>query len=230
MQNAESPEQAQDGGKVSEIPAIERLQHTVKVLRSGGDTGSEGFSEPHFQLSSQAGIIATTPASAIFYGGNTCCMTAGNDINFAAQGNYNHLVTKGVSLFTYGKADSADKPIQETGIRLHAASGKVSVQSQGDATRLIADKTVTVASVTKSVNIQALEHVLLTALGAFIKLEGGNIELCAPGKIEFKAGMKEFTGPKAADEPPAESPKSSVKGCAQATADASGSQAGAQRL
>jgi len=98
------------------------------------------------------------------------------------------------------------------------------------ATRITADKSITVVSVTKSVSVKAKEHVLLTALGAFIKMEGGNIELCAPGKIEFKAGMKELAGPKSADAPPEQAPVTETKGCAQVTRDASGTQAGAQRL
>jgi len=40
--------------------------------------------------------------------------------------------------------------------------------------------------------------VLLTAQGAYLKLEGGNIELGAPGVIEFKGAMRELKGPVAA--------------------------------
>jgi len=66
-------------------------------------------------------------------------------------------------------------------------------------TKLIADKTVTMASVTKGVAIAAPnKHVLLTAQGAYLKLEGGNIEIHGPGKIEFKATMKELAGPRSA--------------------------------
>lgn len=36
---------------------------------------------------------------------------------------------------------------------------------------------------------------MLTAQGAFLKLEGGNIMIHGPGKITFKASMKELTGP-----------------------------------
>jgi type VI secretion system secreted protein VgrG len=32
-------------------------------------------------------------------------------------------------------------------------------------------------------------------MGAFLKLEGGNIMLHGPGKVEFKASMKELAGP-----------------------------------
>jgi uncharacterized protein (DUF2345 family) len=55
------------------------------------------------------------------------------------------------------------------------------------------------ASVTKTVAISASQkHVLLTAQGAHIKLEGGNIEVHAPGKVNFKASKKELAGPQSA--------------------------------
>jgi type VI secretion system secreted protein VgrG len=114
------------------------------------------------------------------------------------EGNSFQTVKSGISLFTYGKASSADKPNQEAGIRLHAASGKVSSQSQSDETRITADKAITVASVTKAVSVAAKEHVLMTAQGAYLKLEGGNIMLHGPGTIEFKASMKELAGPDSA--------------------------------
>jgi type VI secretion system secreted protein VgrG len=38
--------------------------------------------------------------------------------------------------------------------------------------------------------------VLLTAQGAYIKMSGGNIDIHAPGRVDFKAGVKSFTGPK----------------------------------
>ncbi|CDG82652.1 rhs element Vgr domain protein [Janthinobacterium agaricidamnosum NBRC 102515 = DSM 9628] len=36
---------------------------------------------------------------------------------------------------------------------------------------------------------------LLTAQGAYLKLEGGNIEIHGPGKMEFKSSMRDLTGP-----------------------------------
>jgi type VI secretion system secreted protein VgrG len=147
------------------------------------------------QLSSPSGIVAVTPADAVLAAGSTTSISAGQDINFAAQRNSFRSVVAGISLFTYGKASNGSKPNQETGIRLHAASGKVSSQSQGGETRLTADKSITVASVAKSVRGAAKQHVLLTAQGACLKLEGGNIMLHAPGKVEFKASMKELAGP-----------------------------------
>ncbi len=175
------------------------MVNSVEVLKGtdgcGGQAPVTAYTAAQLQLSSPAGIAATTPANAILAAGNTGSVTAGQDINFAAQGNSYYLVKAGVSLFTYGKAGNKDKPNQETGIKLHAATGKVSSQSQSDKTSITADKAVTVASVTQSVNIAAKEHLLMTAQGAYLKLEGGNIMIHGPGKMDFKASMKELAGP-----------------------------------
>ena len=183
-----------------DLPAIAQLAHTVDVLNGlAGDESGRGqataYQEPHLQLSSPKGIVAATPASAVFSAGFTSNISAGQDVNFAVQGAWHHVTASGISLFTYGKASNGSKPNQETGIKLHASSGKVSCQSQSDATRITADKAITVASVTKTVSASAKTHLLMTAQGAMLRLEGGNIMLHAPGKVEFKAGKKELGGP-----------------------------------
>lgn len=188
------------GSGPDELPAIAQLAHSAGVLDGvDGDEAGRGqaaaYREPHLQLSSPKGIVAVTPASAVFSAGFTSNIGAGQDINFAAQGAWHHVTASGISLFTYGKASKASKPNQETGIKLHAASGKLSSQSQSDATRMTADKAITVASVTKTVTASAKTHLLMTAQGAMLKLEGGDIMLHAPGKVEFKAGKKELGGP-----------------------------------
>jgi type VI secretion system secreted protein VgrG len=186
-------------GKPEKLNAIAQQAHSGAVIgktESGaGQDKVAAYGEPHLQLSSPAGIAATTAADAIISAGNTSSIVAGQAINFASQGGAFHTVKAGISLFTFGKASNKEKPNQETGIKLHAASGKVSSQSQSDETRITADKLVTVASITKSVTIAAKQHVQLTAQGAYLKIEGGNIMLHGPGKIEFKASIKELSGP-----------------------------------
>lgn len=197
--NASMKEKGEPEPEPGNLAAISATAQSIAILKSveagGGTAKVTAYAEPHLQLSSPAGIVAVTPASAIFSAANTSSITAGQDINFVAQGNAFHAVKAGISLFTYGKASAKDKPNQETGIKLHAASGKVSSKSQSDETRITADKTITVASITKSVTVAAKDHVLLTAQGAYLKLEGGNIMLHAPGKVEFKATSKEIAGP-----------------------------------
>jgi type VI secretion system VgrG family protein len=193
-------------GQPDDLPALTGMRRSVEVVQAAGEGAASGgasrgsataYAEPHLQLSTPAGIAAVTPASAHFSAGSASFVGAGQAINFVSAANWLHSVKSGISLFTYGKAGNANNPVTETGIRLHAATGKVTTQSQDGPTRLTADKAITVASVTKSVTVGAREHVLLTAQGAGIKLSGGNIELQGPGKIEFKASMKELAGPQA---------------------------------
>ena len=177
-----------------ELNAIAGMKDSAAVIGTVSD-GATAYSSPQMQLSSPFGIVAVTPADAVLAAGASTSICAGQDINFAAQGNSYRAAVAGISLFTYGKASTKEKPNQETGIRLHAASGKVSSQSQAGDTRLTADKGITVASTAASVRAVGKQHVLLTAQGACLKLEGGNIMLHAPGKVEFKASMKELAGP-----------------------------------
>jgi len=182
------------------LAAPRDMRRSAEVVQSSSPAGpgrgsATAYDEPHMQLFAPSGIAAATPANAVFSAGTTTAIGAGQDINLAAQGSCLSSVTEGIALFTYGKATNAGKPTKETGIRLHAASGKFSSQSQAGQTHVTADKTVTVASVNKNVNVAANKHVLLTAQGAYIKLEGGNIEVHAPGKVALKATAKELTSP-----------------------------------
>jgi len=181
------------------LPATTALADTLSAL-DATDAGEHAnsvtaFNQPHLQLSAPAGIAAVTPASAVMFASANTSLAAGRDINFAAQGSWSNAFKDGITLFAYGKADAGDKPNQETGIAMHAASGKASVQSQLGMTKLTAAKQVTVASVAKGVTVAAKQHVMLTAQGAYLKLEGGNIMLHGPGKMSFKATSKELAGP-----------------------------------
>ena len=184
------------------LTAIAQLTAGATAIDStstpAGTQGAAAFDAPQIQLTGPAGIAAATPASAVFVSGATSAIVAGQDVNAAAQGAIHHAVKAGISLFTYGKAASATKPNQETGIRLHAASGKTSVQSQSGPARLTADKAVICASVSGTVTSAAKDHLLMTAQGAYLKLEGGNIMLHCPGTVSFKATHKEFAGPQRA--------------------------------
>jgi type VI secretion system secreted protein VgrG len=190
---------------------------------SGGGGETPAWSNPDIVMSAPAGIAMVTPQSASFNAGTTTSIAAGQDINLLAQANAGHIVKYGISLFTYGKASNPKKPNQEVGISLHAASGKVSSQSQSDKTQITADKSIQVNSTTDAVSIQAPKHVLLTAQGAYIKMSGGNIEVHAPGKVDFKASMKSWTGAKS-DSNSLTLAKGDSKGCLPSLAKAAQTQ------
>ena len=191
-----------------------------QAATSGGGAGSSpAWSQPDLVMSAPAGIALLTPQSASLNAGSTTSIAAGQDINFMAQGHAGYSVKGGISLFTYGKASNPNKPNSETGIKLHAASGKVSSQSQSSKTQVTADKAITVASTHDAVQMQAKDHLLLTSGGAYIKLSGGNIEIHAPGMVNFKASMKSLTSPKS-DSNSLSLAKGDLKGCAMKIAAA----------
>jgi type VI secretion system secreted protein VgrG len=164
----------------------------------GGSGTVPAWSIPRLQFAAPAGIAQLTPKDYLLVAGKSFAIATGHDANLVTQGNHSLAVKDGIALFTVGKADNKSKPNTETGIHLHAASGTVSLQSQSGKTMAAADKKVTFASTTGKLNASAKQKILATAQGAYLKIEGGDIELHAPGKVEFKASQKNWTGPKGA--------------------------------
>jgi uncharacterized protein (DUF2345 family) len=85
--------------------------------------------------------------------------------------------------------------VQGQGLLLHAAGGKLRLHSQDAKMTLSAEKAVTFASAQAGVTVQAAKRVLATAGGAYVRVEGGGIQLHAPGKVELKAGVHNWVGP-----------------------------------
>jgi len=182
----------------------------------GGGAGSvSAWARPDLLLAAPAGIALQTPAHAVYSAGSTVSLSAGQDIQHLAQGQHAMVAKDGLVLFTYGKAQAPDKPNKETGLQMHAASGNVNTQSQTGATKLTADKAVTVSSTQGMVRVTAPSHVLLAAAGAAIEIKGGNITLKGPGKVEFRASMKELAGAGAASASLQLKRPGPLKGCAK---------------
>ncbi|MGY0612483.1 type VI secretion system Vgr family protein [Luteimonas sp. A501] len=199
-------QQAQLEGDPDELPAqasLKSLQETLQATQSGSAPGNgieggegevPGWSAPAIVGSSAAGIASVTPADQVWVSGTQTVLSADKDINWLSQGETVMLVAEGAVLFTHGGEAPADKPHKERGIALHAAQGKVSARAHRNVAKVAAKISVTIASTQADVEMSApSKHLLLTAAGAYLKLEGGNIELGAPGTIEFKATRKELT-------------------------------------
>jgi type VI secretion system secreted protein VgrG len=181
----------------------------------GGGVGTvSAWSRPEMVTAAPGGIGTYTPASTLVSAGRTMAVVAGQDLHAIAQANHATSVAKGVVFYTYGKATDPNKPNQETGIKLHAASGSVYSESKSGATTLTASKSVEVSSTTSKVKVTAPQHVLLTAAGAALHIEGGDITINGPGKVEFKAAMKELTSGSSANASLSLSKPAVLRGCA----------------
>ncbi|OZI30687.1 type IV secretion protein Rhs [Bordetella genomosp. 10] len=164
---------------------------------ASGDTAT-AYGEPHFQFSAPAGIGQYTPASAFLAAGATLVHVA-PDVNWSAVGDVVADAAGGVLLYTDGKGDQAgSRPASQKGLLLHAAAGKFSMQAQQDGATLNARDTVTISSTHATVQIDGSTRILATAGGAYLRLENGQIQLHAPGKVTFHAGSHSWQGPQSA--------------------------------
>lgn len=160
----------------------------------GGHGTIPVFGQPHMVLSAAADIASLTPASTVAGIGGHATVTAGQDTQLLSQRHMAWAVKDGISLFTRGDSEDAQRAVQDTGIRLHAASGNVNVQAQGDAFRLTAEKAIDMQSTAANVVISAPARIVINGGGAYLKIEGGDIEMGTSGAAVFNAGMKELGG------------------------------------
>ena len=180
----------------------------------GGNGDAPGWSAPVLLASSPDGIASVTPADQVWVSGTTTTLDVGADLQWLSQGETVIAAEKGIVLYAHGSAPPAGKPNTETGIALHAAQGTVSARAATGTAELAAQVSVTIASTTADVQIAApSKHLLATAAGAYIKLEGDNIELGAPGTIDFKAAKKEWGGAQSATSQAPQLSKGKLKLC-----------------
>jgi type VI secretion system secreted protein VgrG len=163
----------------------------------GGGAGSvTAWTQAHLITSAPAGIAQLTAGSAVHVSGQHSVQVAGLDLNALAQGDSSTVVGEGISWYTVGQVQHPNKPQQQTGARLHAATGQVKVQAQNAESRLTAAQDICVVSTQSNVEVQAPRaELLLAAGGAFIRIQGGNITLGAPGSIQVSGAQTVYTGP-----------------------------------
>ncbi|MCX9154502.1 type VI secretion system tip protein VgrG [Niveibacterium sp. 24ML] len=164
---------------------------------AGGTGTVTAWAAPHLSLYADAGIALGTPAHSTTVA-NHLTVIGGQTFEAAAQGAIRWASGAGLVLYTVGKKPEGTRPITDTGIKLHAAAGKVTAHAHDNIATVAAQKQVTVASTHASIQVSAKSHVQLTAAGAAIQIKGGNITLTAPGSVKFKASQKNLTGPASA--------------------------------
>ncbi|MED5618041.1 type VI secretion system Vgr family protein [Ideonella sp. BN130291] len=160
----------------------------------GGQGTTAAFGRPDVAMAAPGGIGTFTPASTIASAGATVSLTAGQDMTLTAQRHHSTIAKDGIVWFTYGKAQNANKPNAETGIKLHAGTGSVSVQAASAKSLWAADKKIDVASTTDAVTVGSPQKVLLNGGGSAMTITNGSITLTTSGSATFKAAMKELTG------------------------------------
>ncbi len=152
---------------------------------AGGGTGNaNGFKEPIMLFATPAGLAISTQQSAHFVSTQHTNIVTGQSMHIAAGKSLIASVGEKISLF-----------VQNAGMKLFAAKGKVEVQAHADNIELTAQKTLRLLAATGDIESAAAKEILLTSGGAYIRIKGGNIEIHAPGNIDIRGGRHSFAGP-----------------------------------
>ena len=152
---------------------------------AGGGTGSANtFKSPVMLMASPSGIALSTQQSVHVASEQQTNFVSGQSTFIASGKSLAASAVEKISLF-----------VQNAGMKLFAAKGKVEVRAYSDNVEVTAQKTVKMLSATGSIEAIAKEQVLLTSGGAYIRVKDGNIEIHAPGKIDIKGAQHSFAGP-----------------------------------
>lgn len=192
MSNASTTHQAEslEDGHDALKSFTDATQNSVSGSSSGGKTAGGGtgnanaFKEPVMLFASPSGIALSTQKSAH--------ISADQHINFVS-GQSTHVAT-GKSLIA-SVAEKLSLFVQNAGMKLFAAKGKVEIQAHSDNVELTSQKTLKLLSATEKIEAAAKQEILLTSGGAYIRVKDGNIEIHAPGKVDIKGAQHSFSGP-----------------------------------
>jgi uncharacterized protein (DUF2345 family) len=170
-------------------------QSSAQGVTSGGNTAGGGtgsanaFKEPVMLIAGPSGIALSTQESIHIASDQQTNLVSGQSTFITSGKSLVASVAEKISLF-----------VQNAGMKLFAAKGKVEVQAHSDNIELTAQKTVKVLSATENIEAIAKQEILLTSGGAYIRIKDGNIEIHAPGKIDIKGAQHSFAGPARLDE------------------------------
>jgi type VI secretion system secreted protein VgrG len=157
---------------------------------AGGGTGNaNAFKEPVMLFGSPSGIALSTQQSVHISSDAQTNLVSGQSTHIATGKSLIASVAQKLSLF-----------VQNAGMKLFAAKGKVEIQAHSDNIELTAQKSVKLVSATEQIQAIAKGEILLTSGGAYIRLKDGNIEIHAPGNIDVKGAQHSFNGPTRIDE------------------------------
>lgn len=166
------------------------LTQSVQSLGHGANDEQQGAAggQPLIGLSSPAGIAAGTPRSITLAAGESLDAITDQNQQFSAGKNILMNAGAGIGIF----AQSGD-------IRHIAHQGEMLLQAQTQSVRVQAEQSLDISASKQSVTISAKKSITLLCGGAYIKMEGGNIEMGMSGTFRVKAASHAFTGPSQRD-------------------------------
>ncbi|WP_078198505.1 type VI secretion system Vgr family protein [Cupriavidus necator] len=140
----------------------------------------------------KAGILVSAPAGMALASGSDLQLSASRNLIATSGG---HADVSAVKRFTIAAGEAVSVFAQKLGMKLFAARGRVEIQAQSDAMRLLSDKELTITSASGRVVIEAKEELLLKCGGSYLRMSSTGIEDGTRGDRSFKSASFRRQGP-----------------------------------
>ncbi|WP_244432614.1 DUF2345 domain-containing protein [Holophaga foetida] len=166
------------------LETAKKAQDTLKKTVQTGQTEVPAFAAPLLALSSPAGIVQATPASAHTSAGEHIHLDSGQDTVIAAGKRIMMAAQEAWSVFA-----------AKSGIKLFAGKGNIDIQAHEGKLGLVADQEIQIVSATASSEILAKIALHLAAGGGALTMKDGNMVIQLPDALEIHAAGVKMMGP-----------------------------------
>ncbi len=167
-------------------------QATTQANATPADSATQSALKSALDQLKTAGIVATAPGGVAFVTPKSIQHSASENIIVTSG---RHVDISAVKRIAVAAGDLISLCAHKLGLKLFAAKGKVEIQAQTDALDLFAAKQLHIASANEDVLVTAKGKLTLLCGGAYIKLEGGSVEIGCPGDFKIKSNSFSYAGP-----------------------------------
>ncbi|MGN6083258.1 DUF2345 domain-containing protein, partial [Trinickia sp.] len=168
----------QHGGLAMETAGQSAVAGALKGWQAPGG-------EPVMAFGAQAGSVNVTPKTHVTYAGGNIDQVAQQHVQVTSGQRINLQAGHGVAMFA-----------QADDVTAVANQGKVLLQSQANDTQIDSAKNIQMtAAGGKLAGMASDQVVFVTSGGAYLKLQGGDIELGCPGSFTVKSAGHTWGGP-----------------------------------
>ncbi|QVN20068.1 type VI secretion system Vgr family protein [Burkholderia pyrrocinia] len=168
----------QHGGQSADTAGQDKLADAFRHWApSGSNSGATEDTSALMAFGAQAGALHVTPKTHVVYAGENVNQIAQQHVQITSGERINLHGGHGIAMFAHSD-----------GVSAIANQGKVTIQSQNDDTQVDSAKNIQLTAAGGALTGMANDRVVLvTSGGAYLKLDGGNIELGCPGTFTVKS-------------------------------------------
>lgn len=184
--------------------ALDQLQEAQRLTQSLRDAATlahaeladlqtqTAFMQSHLKELKQAAILISAPGGIASVTPDSIQASAGKNFMLTAGGQADFGILKSL---TIAAGDALSFMANKLGIKLYTAKGKVDIQAQTGEMSLASRQAMTLTSTEGEITLAAKQKLTLMCGGAYIKLEGGAVEIGGPGDLKFKTASFGYKGP-----------------------------------